>query len=298
VETSLGIIFADIAGSTRLYEVLGDTKAREAVGNGLAALARVTERVGGRVVKTIGDELMATFPTPDATVAAAIAMQDAILDIAPIGGRRMAIRVGLHFGPVLSVDNDVFGDAVNIASRMASQAKPGEILTTGLTVALLEPRTRQDCRQIGWIEVKGKADPVEICEVLWRVEEATTMRAVPAPSAPPTRMSALRLVLSAAGGKTIEIGAKLPAATLGRGDDVSFTVPYARVSRQHARIELRNDRFRLTDQSANGTFLLLDDGQSRFVHRDSCDLASNGVLGLGEEPNADSPARVRFEIMN
>jgi class 3 adenylate cyclase len=297
VETSLGIIFADIAGSTRLYEMLGDSKAREAVGNGLAVLTRVTERVGGRVVKTIGDELMATFLSPDTTVAAAIAMQDAILDVAPIGGRRMAIRVGLHFGPVLSVDTDVFGDAVNVAARMASQAKPGEILTTGLTVALLEQRTRRDCRQIGWIEVKGKTDPVEIYEVLWRVEEATTMRAVTAPSAPPMRVPALRLVLSTAEGRSFEIGAELPTVTLGRGDDVSFTVPYARVSRQHARIELRNDRFRLTDQSANGTFMQFDDGPLRFVHRDSCDLASNGVLGLGEEPTVDSPARVRFEIV-
>ena len=56
METTLAIVFADIAGSTRIYETLGDAKAREAIGDGLAALARVTDRLGGRVVKTIGDE--------------------------------------------------------------------------------------------------------------------------------------------------------------------------------------------------------------------------------------------------
>jgi adenylate cyclase len=296
VETTLAIVFADIAGSTRLYETLGDVKAREAIGNGIATLARVTDRMGGRVVKTIGDEVMATFASAASAVAAAVAMQDAILDLPPAGGRRMSIRVGLHFGPVLSGENDIFGDAVNVAARMAAQAKAGEILTTGVTVGLLDPRARRNCRQIGWIEVKGKAEPLEICEVIWRAEEATTMRVAPLSSAPAMRHAALRLILSAAG-RRVEVSAVAPAATLGRSDEVSLTVPYGRVSRQHARIEMRNDRFILTDQSANGTFVVPGDGPPRFVHRDSCELAASGALGLGEEPAAGSPARVAFEIL-
>jgi class 3 adenylate cyclase len=60
-----------------------------------------------------------------ATVAAAVAMQDAILGLPPAGGQRMAIRIGLHFGPLVTVDGDVFGDAVNVAARMVAQAKAG-----------------------------------------------------------------------------------------------------------------------------------------------------------------------------
>jgi len=295
-ETSLAIVFPDIAGSTRLYETLGDAKAREAIGSGLAALARVTDRMGGRVVKTIGDEVMSTFTSAAGAVAAAVAMQDAILDLPPAGGRRMAIRIGLHFGPLLTVDDDVFGDAVNVAARMVAQAKAGEILTTGVTVAQLDARARRACRQIGWVEVKGKAEPFEICEVMWRAEEATTMRIAPLPSAPAMRPAALRLILTA-GGRMVEVSAAAPIATLGRSDEASLTVPYGRVSRQHARIEMRNDRFMLTDQSANGTFVDPTDAPPRFVHRDSCELAASGVLGLGEEPAAGSPARVAFEIV-
>lgn len=296
METTLAIVFADIAGSTRIYETLGDAKAREAIGDGLAALARVTDRMGGRVVKTIGDEVMSTFTSAASAVAAAVAMQDAILGLPPAGGQRMAIRIGLHFGPLVTVDGDVFGDAVNVAARMVAQAKAGEILTTGATVTLLDARARHECRQIGWIEVKGKADPLEICEVMWRTEEATTMRIAPLSSAPAMRPAALRLILSAAG-RTVEVSAANPSATLGRSAEASLTIPYGRVSRQHARIEMRNDRFMLTDQSANGTFVAPADAPRRFVHRDSCELAASGVLGLGEEPTTTSPARVTFEII-
>lgn len=296
MDATLAIVFADIAGSTRLYETLGDARARDAIAGGLAVLARVTQRMGGRVVKTIGDELMATFDTATQAVAAAIGMQDAILELPPTGGRRMAIRVGLHFGPVLTVDDDVFGDAVNVAARMAAQAKAGEILTTGPTVALLDARARRDCRQIGWVEVKGKAEPIEICEVMWRAEEATTMRIAPSATAPTMRSAGIRLLLSA-GDRSVEVSATSPSATLGRSDEVSLTVAYARVSRQHARVEMRNDRFMLADQSANGTFVVLNGAAPRLVHRDNCELTGHGLLGLGEEPAEGSPARVVFEIL-
>lgn len=296
-ETTLAILFADISGSTRLYETLGDQQAREVVAGCLAVLARATLQHGGTVVKTIGDELMATFPAPDIAVAAAVAMQDAVTGMPPAGGRRMAIKVGMHHGQVVAVSGDVFGDAVNVAARMTSQAKGGEILTTGTTVAQLRGSWQNNCRQIGWIEVKGKAEPVEICEVVWQAEEATTMRAAPLPKAAVRPAGGLRMVLSA-GGVRVELSERNPALTLGRSDEVSLTVPFARVSRQHAKIELRQGRVLLTDQSANGTFVLPDGGFSTFVHRDACELRGSGTLGLGEEPSPGSNVRVRYDLAN
>jgi hypothetical protein len=131
---------------------------------------------------------------------------------------------------------------------------------------------------------------------MWRAEEATTMRIAPSATAPTMRSAAIRMVLSA-GGRSVEISAASPSATLGRSDEASLTVAYARVSRQHARIEMRNDRFMLTDQSANGTFVVMNGAAPRFVHRDSCDLTGHGFLGLGEEPAEDSPARVGFDVL-
>lgn len=294
VDATLSILFADIAGSTRLYETLGDVRAREVVADCIAALARITLQHGGTVVKTIGDEVMATFPAADVAVAAAVAMQETVVDLPPAGGRRMQIKVGLHHGAVVAEAGDVFGDAVNVAARMAGQAKGGEILTTGATVAVMRGRWQTTCRQIGFIEVKGKAEPVEICEVVWQAEEATTMRRGPVARVQERSPAVPRRLVLSCGDARAELSDQRPSVTLGRSDQNDLTVPHARASRQHARVEMRNGRVILIDQSANGTFVQPDGEFPTLVHRDSLELRGAGVLGLGDEP-AYEQIRVRYE---
>ena len=101
-EFSVAVLFADVVGSTELYEVLGDLKARETVGHCIDVMRRATETYNGRVVKTIGDEVMATFPSADGAMNAARDMQVAISkgEVVSGGGAPLAIRVGVDFGPV------------------------------------------------------------------------------------------------------------------------------------------------------------------------------------------------------
>ena len=130
------ILFADVSGSTRLYETLGDTQALAAIENCLGILKKLTVEHKGRVIKTIGDEIMAAFPDANTAVHVATEMQLAITAEPPIGNAKVAIRIGFHFGPVLEnvSDGDVFGDTVNTAARMAGIAKGGQIITSGVTV--------------------------------------------------------------------------------------------------------------------------------------------------------------------
>ena len=284
-------LFADISGSTRLYDTLGDISAHRIVAECLSVLSGVTLRHHGMIWRTIGDEVLATFPEPDMAVAAAVEMQEAIRDLGLTGGHFLAIRVGFQHGPVLADGGDVYGDAVNVAARLAQQAKAGEILTTGHTVARMDPHWQSTCRRINWIEVKGKQDPLEVCEVVWRPEDATVQGTLH------THPAVVRGLVLIAANTRLELTSTRPLITLGRDDKNDLMVPNAKVSRDHARVELRNGRVVLHDHSSNGTFVLPRAGTVTFLHRDACELTGHGSFGLGEQPSPDSSARVDFELV-
>jgi len=296
-EAALAILFADVSHSTQLYDLLGDIRAREIIAGCLDVMAKATAQHGGTVIKTIGDEVMCAFPTAQQAVLAAMAMQNRLAGREVDGGHVIAIRVGLHAGTALVADNDVFGDAVNVAARMAGAAKAGQILTTGVTVAALDRAAQAPFRQIDLTRVKGKQDEIAVYELVWRTEGVTTLQiARRAPWAQQKQTSA-RLVLTF-GEQRREVSDASPALTLGRTDQSDLFVPQALVSRQHARLEFRGGRFILTDFSTNGTYIAPDGGAVAVVHRDSLPLSKSGVIGLGEAVAPGSPYALRYEELS
>src|SRR5687767_10337706 len=119
------VLFADVSGSTKLYETAGNAIAHAAVETCISLMKQKTQGAKGRVVKTIGDEVMSAFPSADAAADAAIEMQLAISELPPVGNTTLGIRIGFNFGPVVERDGDVFGDAVNLAARLAAVATKG-----------------------------------------------------------------------------------------------------------------------------------------------------------------------------
>lgn len=292
-ETELAILFADVSGSTHLYEALGDVRARETVARCMAIMTDVVAKHGGRLVKTIGDEVMATFPSTEAVIGAAAQMQEEITGKLSVGGRQLAIHAGCHFGPVLVEGADVFGDAVNLASRMANQAKSGQILTTGETVTRMPRIWRASCRQIDRTQVKGRREPVDVFELVWQADDVTLLSDRSWANAPLQGGGELVLVTA---DRRIVVGEALPTVTVGRADQSDLVVNGKFVSRLHARIEYRNSRFTLTDQSVNGTYLVSDLGERKLVRRDSYVLKGSGVMGLGREPEPGATDAVRYEV--
>ncbi len=286
----LAILFADIAGSTRLYERLGDGRARAVIARAVGIMADVTRQHAGRVVKTIGDEVMSLFDTADLAAAAAADMQDAISNEGTQADYTLAIRVGFHLGPVLMEDADVFGDAVNVAAYVSKQAKPGQILTSGSTRQVMSERWQPETRPVARIEVKGKRTQIDLYELIWQADDMTMLRA------PPQRGqdAGSRLVLLN-GTRRIEVGTLCPAFTVGRDERNDVVIPDSIVSRHHARIEYRNGRFVLTDQSANGTFITPAGGTPAFVHRDSVIVSGKGLIGLGAQPEPNLHTTIQYE---
>lgn len=289
------ILFADIAGSTRLYDQLGDERALALITRCLNLLIARTQVQKGTPIKTVGDELMSTFELPDQAVSAAVHMHEDVSADVELSVHHMQLRIGLHHGAVISESSDVYGDAVNIAARMVGQAKAGQIITTGLTLAMLDRICQGTARLVDQARIKGKSLPIDIYELSWgHPEELTMITTLSGKGAGSGSGTHVTLVLHFQG-RCLTICQQHPVINMGRDATNGIVINDPRVSRLHARIELRKDRFVLVDQSTNGTYLASADGQEALVRRDEIPLPAQGMLGLGEKAAPDSPIAIRFE---
>jgi adenylate cyclase len=292
-DIELAILFADVVGSTRLYELMGDLRARDMVAICIDVMRGATEQHHGTVIKTMGDEVMSTFPSADDALNAASQMQHQITEHAQlkVDGQPVAIRVGCHFGPVVLENRDVFGSTVHTANRMTSQAKAGQVITTAATVEQLSPEWRASVRQIDIAMLKGQGAEVALYEVLWATEDVTSMIPSIAMATRGGRAMHLKLRFQ---DREILLDEHHPSITIGRAEDNTVVVKGNLISRLHARIEFNRNRFVLVDQSTNGTFVQTNDGEEAFVRRDSVQIKGEGMIGLGRLPDDDSPQTIRF----
>jgi len=273
-ELARAVLFADVSGSTQLYETAGNERAAKAIGQCMHALREATEVAGGDVVKEIGDEVMATFATADAAAAAATRMHLAIDALPLIAGTKLGVRIGFHAGPVIERDNDLFGDTVNLASRLAGQAAKGQVLTSEETVALLSPVVRACTRLLYSVELKGKAESVPLYELVWRQSPDIT------DIAGGTLATSTGRIWLRYGGA--EVTGWDPALLVGRDKDCHVVVANENASRQHCVIERRREKFVLRDHSTNGTFVTVE-GEAEFVlHREEYILRGHGWISFGE----------------
>ncbi len=291
------ILFSDIVDSTRLYDQLGDTRARNLIAAGIDLMANVVKSTRGQVVKTIGDEIMCRFDIPDSAARAAICMQETICADARMCAHNIQLRIGFHHGPVIQESNDIFGDAVNVAARMVSQAKAGQIVTTQMCVDNMSSDLVPLARLIDQTRIKGKHALFEIYEVLWGQPEELTMMGTSTTglrNAAPVEDAFLVLDLEE---KHICVNHEQPMVTLGRDAGNRIVINNPKVSRLHARIEMRRTKFILVDQSTNGTFILPHDGQTIHLRRDEVPLEGEGLISLGREATPDAPMVIRYSVV-
>jgi adenylate cyclase len=292
--SSLAILFADVCGSTRLYETLGDATARHMIGRCIELMSEATKSHAGSVVKVIGDEVMCVFAGADDAAAAALDMQERVSSavVSGAGLANMAIHVGFHYGPVVNEDNDVFGDAVNVAARMVNFAKADQIVTTGATVERLSDRWRGSTRQIDRAALRGKSGEIDVYELVWQEEDVTR---IAGKSWIPEGALPQHLTLDY-GAREIEVDERRPSITVGRGEQNELVIKDDRISRLHARIEYRNHRFTLSDQSTNGSYVVDASGTPRLVRHDSFTLSGAGAICFGRKPAPGEAGLVRYRI--
>ena len=288
-KNNLTILFVDVSDSVRLYESLGDEVAFREVHECLVMFEEETLAHKGRVVKTIGDGSMCAFPDVNGAAQAACEMQQRLQKRQALKGHQIEIRIGLHFGPVLLEADDVYGDTVNTASRMAQFAAGGQIITTGELVAQLSPALRSATRRLDTLPVKGKNEEVAVYQVLWQASSDHTQ--IPGRADTIIHQAGVaRLRLKHYGREIIVV----TSLNLGRHANNGIVLKDPMASRHHAYIERRKDKFVLTDQSSNNTFVSMKDGQEFRLRREGMILQGTGVISFGHRARDKDAEIVAF----
>ena len=289
----LAILFADICESTAIYESMGDARALAAINRVFTLLREKVEAAGGNVVKTLGDGMVCQFPGTDAAFRAACAMQEGVTGAHADAGPKMMIKVSFTWGPVVTEAGDVFGDTVNVCARLVGAAGPEQILTTHETVEALSRVARTRCRELYPVRVRGRAEEVKVCEVLWRSDPDVTEAFSRSQLTAGMREWILKLTY---GADTVVVEPN-GSVKLGRGKTNEVVVASSKASRVHARIYGRGTNFVIADQSSNGTFLAID-GNTREValRRDEAMLGERGAIGLGGPTHDGGDHVVRYEL--
>jgi len=291
----LAILFADISGSTALYEKLGDQRARVLIGRCLFMLKNALNTHNGSLIKTIGDEILCTFPSAEAAFNAACEMQMSLHTDNQHTEHSMHIRIGFHFGDVICEDGDIYGDAVNVASRVAAITRASQIMTTSAVVDALPLSLHNKVRKILRADIKGKQEQLDIHQVMWELEDMGSTRiGMPAFRKPVVEVAELKLSYRSQP-HTVNIQNK--KLLLGRDNTCQMIIKNDFVSRQHANVELRSGNFILTDHSSNGTYVRTSNGEVSRINRSEMTLRGKGTISLGQHYSEDPVDLVEYEVL-
>ncbi len=294
-EQTVAVLIADVCGSTPLYESSGNLKALDLIAECLDNISRVVEAEGGVVLRSKGDDVLCTFPSSDSAVRAASMMVDGQ------AGSPLEIHVGINYGPIVHDRGGIFGDVVNIAGRMQSLAKPGEIIATEAVYEKLSDRMRRQVRLLDAQTVKGKSQPMNIyavfkddTQVTYYVGEDGRHTVHP------------KNVYKASGPKvniTLEFGDRTivrrdggPGFHIGRAGSCDLVIDEPCVSRDHALLTVRRGKVLLTDMSSTGTWIAQADGDPILLRRDVMQLANDGVISLGLRPKENGPTMISYRL--
>jgi adenylate cyclase len=278
------VVFSDISGSTKLYVEVGDERARQIVARTLDLWSALTTEGGGNVVQLRGDGMLCIFPTADAALTAVVRMRDLPYQ-APL-----SMHAGLHVGAVLQEAEQLYGDVVNVAARMADIAKRFEVVMTAAAQQQLTNAARwRNLRLIRGVPVKGKPEPMDVYLLAHDTRALTDYRP------PPRKAAAGRLTLRYAGtAHLMELGAA--ACVIGRDDACQIKIDHRLASRRHVSIECSAGKFFLHDHSTNGTYVSEQRSAPVLVHREIYQLKTSGVISLGVEPQLNIEHSVTYSL--
>lgn len=289
------VMFADVAGSTAIYENLGDVEARERISKALNTLISICKRHKGVLVKTIGDEILVYFHDADLAIMSAQAIQETMEDDRSPETVGISIRIGMHFGSVIYEDNDIFGDTVNVASRVVNMTKARQILfTSELATRISSSELSYKTRQYDRIKVKGKEESLDVYLYAWEEESDITNMATASNFTNPSKMDQSDGLTLTYAGNEYKMDLKSETLNIGRGKECDLLVSGDLISRFHAKIEVRRGKFILVDQSTNGSYLRTRDGQNFFLRREDLALFGGGVISFGRSIDKSGDNLIQF----
>ena len=284
------VMFVDIAGSTKLYHEYGDTLAQDSIARSLIRMSEMIKRNKGTVIKFIGDEILCHFPDVNTAIYTAFSLNEMLSESEDPNGIEINIRIGLHYGPTIIDQNDIYGDTVNVAAAMREIALSGQIITTGTVINEMSADYLPKARQIDTSKLKGRQEETLIYELRWEDEEPTAIHAIMTSN---NQGTTTRLQIKYRD-KEISLLKDMQPFTFGRDDNCSMTIESKLISRNHAVIEYRKGKFIFVDTSTNGTYIQTQEGRNIFLRREEVPLWGLGNISLGRIPEEDEDNLIRY----
>ncbi len=297
------VVFTDLIGSTGVFEAVGNLKATEVVTRLTGWIGEVCVAYGGRVVKTMGDGVLAVFPEGPEAIEAVVEMQRShqknMLHMPP--NLQMPIRIGVASGDVEIVAGDCFGDAVNVAARLSDLTGPHQIWANADSLVHVNLRDGIRMRSLGPITIRGRAEPCLAYQVEWKEGESTEFLTMQAAldsrvGEPPSDVLGGQIELTWLDSTKVFKSFEMPVH-IGRVREVEFLVNDPRVSRTHARIDWRNGSVMLVDVSTYGVWVRFAGATSDLIlRREECVLHGRGEIALGASFSDLSVPTVAFSV--
>jgi class 3 adenylate cyclase len=285
------VMFADVVGSTSLYEKYGDEAAKSAIDGCIEFMLKIAEKYNGVLIKTIGDEIMCRFPDANLAVESACEINDTM--VMPFGAQRLflTVKIGLHHGEVILDGNDVFGDAVNVAARMAGISKSQQIITTQGTYNVLNASLQNKAREFDKTTLKGKSQPVTIYDIVWSSSDDRTSLVFATGNI--TQDSSLELIHN---GTSVLLSKDDLPFVIGRSASSDMMVESSLASRTHIKIDYSRGKFVAADTSTNGTYVKLDNGKEVYLRREDMPMSSSGFISPGEKITGEETSLIAFKV--
>ncbi len=294
------VVFTDLTGSTSVFETLGNFRATKAVTQLTYWICSLLQAHGGKVIKTLGDGVLTVFPDAGAAIDAVVQLQrehQANLLQQPMA-EHLPIRVGVATGEVEIVNDDCYGDAVNVASRLSDLAGPHEIWVSSAELDFSSRANGIRYRPLGSIHVRGRVEPCVVHQVEWHEDQSTDFITMQGNLDQTARSDALgqQIELSFLDQSRTYMAFDLPVH-VGRIRHCEFIVADPRVSRTHFRVEWRNGRIMLVDVSSYGTWIRFAGARAEvLLRREECVLYGQGEIALGAPFSDASVPVVSFRV--
>lgn len=291
----LAVLYADVSGSTRIYEKYGDELARSDIHTCLHILSSIAAAHEGQTVKTIGDEIMCIFLDADKAALAATEMHAGLREAGKAGRFKtgpLRVKIGWHYGAAEKRGDDYIGEAPVMAQQVIKMAKAEEILTTGQGLGSLSIDIKNNAHLIDSVESEFGGGEVEVYSINWEEDESEiTVISDEAIQAAARVDSVLELTY---GDQHVKVDKHNTHCRIGRGEDNDLVVNGKFTSRHHAEIYYRHGRFHLADNSTNGTLLIDADAKIHRLRREEGILSDKGTICFGGEPSVDPGAAVQY----
>lgn len=297
---SVGLVFADISGTTRLYGKIGTAEAQHALERCVKRMERSIEGCSGTILMPAADEMVASFASADEAVQAAIEMQFRIADLPPVSGVKLSIRIGVNFGTLDTSGQDFDGPMIDIGRSLLNLAGPNQILVCGVMAELLSAPLRENLHLMQGVAINTPAGECVIYSVEWQnpVKGSSTAAVGASPAVVEGAHEPMTRLCVRFGGKSYLLDERSPSLSIGRDKKCDIVIADRKASREHARFEKRGrGKFYLVDSSTNGTYVRLEGQNEAVVRGEEVLLGGLGQVAFGHSTSSAEASVADFEMM-